>query len=384
MHRIDICFIQEHNIKDKSKLEYLEKFCNVLINHSICQKGGTAILIKKNSNVDILNCEYDVNGSIISAKCKYSNTVVQLINVYAPSGTNKKSIREELFQNDLLFYLRNNMHNVIIGGDWNCITSGRDCSNPDNDLFSPALTHLKNTLKLKDVWFLTNHDIEFTYFRHNYGSRLDRLYVRDLQNHVTDTQNIPISCSDHCMIKTSFRFDNVCTRGKGYWKLNCNILKQDIVKDNFRETWNYLKKQKSKFICILEWWSYVKEQLKSFFIKASKLYNQEKYGLLDFLRSQLKDVIVKSTVNTNKYEEIDMLKSRINVIQDNICEGIRIRAKVDEKLNGEKVSSYLIGREKNSRSFLDKIITSDGVQITETKLITSHVRNHYENLFKEE
>ena len=76
MHNIDICFIQEHNIKDKSKLEFLEKHCNILINYSIYHKGGTAILIKKNSSVNILNCEYDVNGSIISAKCKYSNTEV--------------------------------------------------------------------------------------------------------------------------------------------------------------------------------------------------------------------------------------------------------------------------------------------------------------------
>ena len=147
LYKIDIMFIQEHNFKNQNNLEYLKKYCNILINYSNCHKGGTAILFNKCSNIDVLNSESDVNGYVISAKCKYSNSTIQLVNIYAPSGSNKKAIREELFQNELLYFLRNNTKNLVIGGDWNSITSKRDCSNQETDLVSPALTQLKNNLK---------------------------------------------------------------------------------------------------------------------------------------------------------------------------------------------------------------------------------------------
>ena len=384
LYKIDIFYIQEHNLKDHSKLEYLKKFCEVLINYSNCHKGGTAILINKGSNVDVLSWECDVNGHIVSAKCMYSNSTLQLVNVYAPSGSDKKSIREDLFQNDLLYFLRNNNQNLILGGDWNAITCKRDCSNIQSDLVSPALTRLMNNLKFKDTWFLTNHLVEYTFFRQNYGSRLDRLYVKDLQNSVSDTQNIPVSWSDHSMIKSTFRLDNVSRPGRGYWKLNCSILKQDVVIENFSERWEWLKSKKSKFNNILEWWNFVKAELKLFFIKSSKNISQEKYGLLNLLRFQLKDVITKYTSNPDDYQTMTMLKTKINAIQDNICEGVQIRAKLDEKMKGEKISSYLLSKEKSSRYRLDRIVTSDGNCVTNSQAISYYVKNYYENLFKKE
>ena len=60
----------------------------------------------------------------------------------------------------------------------------------------------------------------------NYGSRLDRIYVRDLVNNIADTINIPVSWSDHCMIKTSFKLDNVSQFGNwrvlNSWPVICN------------------------------------------------------------------------------------------------------------------------------------------------------------------
>ena len=83
------------------------------------------------------------------------------------------------------------------------------------------------------MWFLANHLVEYTYFRDNYGSRLDRIYVRDLYCNVTNVDNIPVSWSDHCMIKVLFKIKDANMVGKGYWKLNSSLLSEDIVIDNF-------------------------------------------------------------------------------------------------------------------------------------------------------
>ena len=63
---------------------------------------------------------------------------------------------------------------------------------------------------------------------------------------------------------------------------------------------------------------------------------------------------------------------------------MQVRAKIEEKVNGERVSSYLLGREKNLKPNLEKIITSDGFHITNTKAIVHHVRKFYEDLFKQD
>ena len=72
---IKLIFFQEHNIKDNTKLDGLDKCCKILINFSICLKGGTAILIRNNSGLDDLNWEADVNGMILNAKCKYLSSI---------------------------------------------------------------------------------------------------------------------------------------------------------------------------------------------------------------------------------------------------------------------------------------------------------------------
>ena len=238
----------------------------------------------------VVNYEMDVKGHILSAQCSLFDTVFQLINVYAPSVNSGKKDREDLFQNDLLYFARKNLKNLILGGDWNCTTSQRDCSNLDNNLVSKSLIQLKNILKLKDVWLLTNNVVEYTYIRHNYGSRLDRIYVKDLQHNVTESRNVPVSWSDHNVLRACIKLERNISYGKSYWKLNCSVVTQSIVHDNFIEMWNALqfaldRKQNS----VLDWWIFAKSHIKEFFIKVSKRSSQEEYGLLNLLKAHLKE-----------------------------------------------------------------------------------------------
>ena len=46
-HKLDIVYIQEHNIREDGKITFLERFYQVIMNKSINIKGGTCILIRK-------------------------------------------------------------------------------------------------------------------------------------------------------------------------------------------------------------------------------------------------------------------------------------------------------------------------------------------------
>ena len=129
-HRIDIIFLQEHNIKDRSKIEGLDKKFHISINLSINRKGGTAILIDKKLPIYIyiyiINEEKSADSRLISLRIKLYNQMIHLVNTYAHSGKNANLDRENLFDTDLLYYLRNNLNNTIVAGDSNCVLSERD------------------------------------------------------------------------------------------------------------------------------------------------------------------------------------------------------------------------------------------------------------------
>ena len=91
----------------------------MFLNASVRLKGGTMILINKSLNYSVLSCDKSHDARIISLKICIDSQHLHLLNVYAPSGQRYHSEREELFNNDILYYLRNNLSNTIWGGDFN-------------------------------------------------------------------------------------------------------------------------------------------------------------------------------------------------------------------------------------------------------------------------
>ena len=150
-NKIDIIFLQEHNLKTKYDINVLADKFEAYINETSLLKGGTGILIRKNMGIEVINVEYHYNTRIIKMKIKIKDKIFQLINVYAHSGSNNKVDRENLFAQEILFYLRSNIDNLIFGGDFNSIIRDIDATNPYSYLKSESLKCLCSELKLKDV-----------------------------------------------------------------------------------------------------------------------------------------------------------------------------------------------------------------------------------------
>ena len=75
------------------------------------------------------------------------------------------------------------------------------------------------------------------------------------------------------------------------------------------------------------------------------------------------------------------IKARINVIKDKIYEGIKIRARINEKIKEEKLSSYLIGKQKlNSDDYISALNYKNNL-ITDSKAISIHASNYYKELY---
>ena len=138
------------------------------------------------------------------------------------------------------------------------MTSLQDVNTLNKDLISKTLSNLVKNIGLKDVANF-NFVKEYTYIRKDYASRIDRLYVRNMYNHITSCNSIPISFSDHNMVLLKCDFYNMKT-GRGIWKLNVTLLEKKEVKENFLEVWESLKLEQSKFSNIVQWWDYSKKR----------------------------------------------------------------------------------------------------------------------------
>ena len=393
--KIDVLMIQEHNIRDRSVLckEILEYF-HVYLNLSISHKGGTAIIIDKKLPLEIINYEYSANSRIISMKVNIYNQILHFVNVYAPSGSNSYE-RDNLFQNDLLFYLRNNLCNTILGGDWNCVLSLRDTESKSAQV-SKALTNTIRSIQFKDAWFLKNKNIEYTYIRNNFGSRLDRIYVKEIGNYITDIKVIHLSFSDHSGVIMNLDLPNIPKIGKYYWKLNVSLLDRKDIKDKFKIEWDKMKTVINNYDSINIWWDmYAKKQIRDFFTNVGKEESQMRYGLLQFLECKLN----KLYDNLNKtgvvdYDEVQSIKNRINMIKTKILEGVKIRNRIQEQIEGEKITAYLIGKQaklKTKKAMSSLKVESNivnnlntGTIIKDKDAIEWYVSKYYEKLYEKE
>ena len=343
LNRLDVIMLQEHNLRNKSLLsKVLLDSCHIFINLAINQKGGTAILFNKKLHFNIVSEEKSADSRIISVKINLYGNVLQFVNIYAHSGSNSGE-RDDLFQNELLFYLRNNLNNTVLGGDFNCILSKRD-STSNSVQVSKVLINIIKSLQLKDAWYLKNNDVQYTFFRQNYGSRLDRFYIKNLENYINEIKLIHVNFSDHSSILMTLDIPNVPKTGTYYWKLNVSLLDNVNIKNNFKNEWERIKAAIGFYSSINIWWEkYAKRQIKLFFKKVGKVENAKTYGLLQFLEHKLNRIYDKcNRTGELNYLEVKMLKDRINQIKTLILEGVKIRARVAEQIEGEKVSNHLI------------------------------------------
>ena len=275
-NKIDILLLQEHNIRYKNKIcnEILDLY-HVTINLSIAQKGGTAIIINKKLPVEIINQELSADSRITSIKIRLYSQILKIINIYAPSGSDNRE-RDEIFQKDLLFYLRNYINYTILAGDWNCIESNRDSESRTMQI-SKTLKNLINQIQFKDAWISKKKTIEYTYVRNNYGSRLDRIYVKEIVNYITDINVKNVSFSDHSSVIMNLEVPNIPKIGRYYWKLNVELLERDDIKEKFKNEWQKMKCVINKYDSINTWWDmYAKKQIRTFFTEIGKQEYQMK------------------------------------------------------------------------------------------------------------
>lgn len=257
----DIILIQEISAKQ------INLTCpyNVYINAGTCNRG-TAIITKPGLELTNIACHPD--GRIITGKLK--DTLI--VNIYAPSGSRNRIERNEFFRQTILPYINNGHDRMIIGGDFNCILQSKDTQGRNNMCWPLQL--LVENLKLKDATEILHiQGIHYTYIGHPTSSRIDRFYMSQcIGSNLYNYKTITVSFSNHkAVIIQITNLPKAKEIGPGYWKLNCSLLSNQMIIDDFQRNWKLWHIKKSLFSSLTEWWeTYAKKNDKEIFSKPLK------------------------------------------------------------------------------------------------------------------
>jgi exonuclease III len=163
-HELDIIFLQEITRTNIVNIRGYETFDNIGTH-----MRGTSIVARKEFH--LTNITTLLTGRAIAAEYK----CIQLINIYAPSGTERRAERGHFYNMELPQLIRADHRNMVFGGDFNCIIDPVDTSGTFRN--SRALANLIHGTRLRDTWIQNPTSPTYTHHSPYSATRIDRIYV---------------------------------------------------------------------------------------------------------------------------------------------------------------------------------------------------------------
>ena len=342
---LDILFLQEVNI---TNFDFLGPQFHSIVNVGT-EERGTAIIFR--AGIRILNVETHTSGRITSV---LTEDKTLYLNVYLPSGTNKRTEREDMLNNVIPNFVRIPYNNTVIGGDFNCVMHPKDQRGTYHP--SQGMERLYTELQLRDVWeHVYNNNVQYTFFRGNSASRLDRFYVNKQQiSSIYNTIILPVAFSDHHCLKLQMKIEERAQiYGRGYWKLNTRLLSIEDIKEDFKLRWKFLEDRASRSheSDLVKWFKIYKPGIQSFFKGKGVEEARKRRSQMEHYYILLNELHTKQQAGENVESRMKAVQRRIIRLQETQMEGNIIRARKKTVMEDEKGSLYFIAAVKKAANY---------------------------------
>lgn len=338
---------------------------------------GTAILVRRGIRISGVHKSDD--SRIISITLQNTVTVV---NIYAPSGSNNRGLREDFFNSSIPPHVLHHAPYLIIAGDFNSVIDARDSTGSSN--FSPNLKRLVQVKDLTDCWRMFNAGVDYTFVRGQSMSRIDAIFVnRPVVNKLRYCR-IQVNCfSDHKAVVMRLVLPvNTEPSPRAPWKLN-NVL---LTPENIQELsikWSYWKRSRQNYPSWVDWWvDFAKKKLVSFFKWKRNQKYQSYNDTMGFYYTCLQRAYVNHQVN-DCTPEINRIKAIMLRKEAEFRGSFSINS--HRHLTNEKISIFQLDDQRKRQSASRINILNNGEEnISEQHEIDSYVYNHYRSLFSAE
>ena len=345
-----ICIQESHSTVEKEYLWKAEWGGQAYWSHFSSQARGVAILISKNSEIVVKNSFTDLEGRVVGIEFSYKDKLFCLINVYAPNLDDP-----EFWIKSLALFEKSDGKRIIVGDFNTALNTTVDRSDPktkNNEKSSNIINTYMQETYLNDVWRERNPDLrQYTYTKKKpyLGSRLDYILTdASLASWITDIKLLPGFKSDHAAVIMQVDPFNII-RGKGYWKLNNQVLYEMPFVNKIKQTFI---EQKELAINLNP--AERLEILKLNLIATAQKYCKERADDRKLILSQLEEKLEKmhELDSQNKLTELDQkifsrTKEDFQILMDQKVQSAIFRSGAKYYNDGEKSSKYFFQLEKN-------------------------------------
>jgi exonuclease III len=373
---LDIIFLQEVSFLNFSFIQSHQTVLNV------SERGrGTAILIRNGieySDIHMSEC-----GRILSIVVNGVN----LICIYAKSGSNYTQERNSFFMNDIgTHFTKRGITETIVGGDFNCVLDSADSRNGSRN-FCFGLAQMVQIMSLRDCLTNRNSEKKFTFFRGTSASRLDRFYVSNgILSNIINTETTPTSFSDHHAFTMKIKIDQsqiTVRHGFGYWKINPTFFKNEDIMNRYSEKIRQIKQFQSYERNFVDWWiNSFKKNSKYFFKNEAIQFNRtisEEKGIYYRALLQLSE---RQNRGQDVQAELCFTKTRLMIIERQKIESLRNKFKPNTVCEDEKINIFQIFAREKYRSPISKLKVGDRT-LTNQNEIKLAVQSHFAQTFNE-
>jgi len=240
-------------------------------------RRGTAILAKEGiALTDIKRLPSDRD---IAAK----HNGLGLINIYAPSGTARRSEKENFFKSDLTYLLPADLSDIILAGDFNCLISNTGCTGQKN--YSRALASVVRGFNLTGVWEANPLRHIYTHYTPTGASRIDRIYAtKNLKPRKQGVETVAAAFTDHLAVVLRLSTDvPIVQRGRGYWRMNVFYLEESTFQGNFPTQWEKWQQPKKYYPDRITWWeSYFKRIIRRLLMQEGAEHRRDRTNMENF------------------------------------------------------------------------------------------------------
>lgn len=394
--------INLNGISNTNKMNSLRSFVRSLdldviamqevVSSSICIPGyemivnineterGTAIAVR--NGIEVIRVQRSLDSRVICIDLGNVENRIRIINLYAPSGSNNRAVREDFFNRTVPFYLQNHPFHTIMLGDFNSVIDSNDATGSSN--MSPMFKRLCDSVNLKDVWKQFNQQIDYSFVRGRSMSRIDRIYVTPACLPNVRYCRLEANCfSDHKAVISRIVLPmRSPTTQRPFWKLNNHLMTEENLME-LRAKWNYWTRQKRNYQSWVDWWfSYAKGKIASFFRWKNSISVQTFNNTIGFYHSCLNRAYEEHRVR-DCTTEINKIKAIMLQKQKQFSESRKNTSAAF--LGGEDISIFQIAdRASRQRETTIASLDINGQRITDKEEINRYVQQHYQQLFDEE
>ena len=338
------------------------------------QPGVAVLYLEALGPVEILPLE---PGRLLFIKISDN---LSFINVYGPSGNNQKFARKVLFNETLPRNLQLRNLQPILIGDFNCITSEKDCEQYFSQKKSTDLALLVNTFNYTDIFrFLKPQTREYSFSRPGCtASRIDRIYLPARALPAVESMAYFPSLSDHKGMELVFKEELAPLPPKipGLWRLNTNVLSSPDFLPNFINVWQECLLSETDFQEPHIWWEEsCKPRIRAFLIRFALMRNKSMKTTKNFLFSALDKFI-----NEKNFEKAKEIRERLRVIITMESMGYTLHSR--DMVEEERVSLFHLSKAfKNGAANSLSKLNIGGVEVDNPTEIQEEVCEFFGHLF---